>query len=141
MLQQQSVLLHLPAELRHEIIQYLIPNGLHLRVRNQIFVLSPCVGPLENVQKMRVVDLAPTSCMKFKLYMKAPKTVLRPMILSGCVASSHNGASIIDVRRLPVAEITMHMNARVHSSCVRRCKRTTTHYPTCIRRCSRCQVS
>jgi hypothetical protein len=51
MLQQQSVLLHLPAELRHEIIQYLIPNGLHLRVRNQIFVLSPCVGPLENVSE------------------------------------------------------------------------------------------
>jgi hypothetical protein len=47
MLQQQSVLLRLPTELRHEIIHYLTPNQLHVRVRDQSFVLSPCVVPVK----------------------------------------------------------------------------------------------
>jgi hypothetical protein len=84
----------------------------------KVLFSHPASCPSKPVRKMRVVDFAPTSCTKSKLYMKVPKTVVRRMILSGCVVSSHDGAFIVDVRRLPVAGITMHTNARVYSLCV-----------------------
>jgi hypothetical protein len=45
MVQQQSRLLLLPTELRHEIFQYLVPNEVHLRWLDSGYVLSECLQP------------------------------------------------------------------------------------------------
>jgi hypothetical protein len=43
MSQPQSALLRLPAELRHDIYSYLLPDGIHAHLRGGKLNLSPCL--------------------------------------------------------------------------------------------------
>jgi hypothetical protein len=45
MVQQNSRLLLLPAEIRHEIFQYLVPSEVHLRWLDSGYVFSECLRP------------------------------------------------------------------------------------------------